>query len=151
MVRDQCERCRELVSLRLDTPQSEFEEALVERHLASCAACRRFAADVTASTALLRRAEYVPLPGPIRIDLPSRRVRPRVLAVGSATAAAAAAAAAVLAFAVHGLTGVPFPSGATLSAQGSADLASMRLSRRQVLRPPAVGLDQLRVRVVVVD
>lgn len=50
----ECELARERVSLRLDDELSAHEALLLDRHLAGCSACGRFADGVRASTALLR-------------------------------------------------------------------------------------------------
>jgi predicted anti-sigma-YlaC factor YlaD len=57
-----CERCREAISARIDGEPSGLTEAELGRHLAGCAACRRWEqAAVGATRAVrLRRAEAVP-------------------------------------------------------------------------------------------
>lgn len=52
----ECELARERVSLQLDEELSAHEAQLLDRHLAGCAECDRFADGVRASTALLRAA-----------------------------------------------------------------------------------------------
>ena len=52
-----CERARQWCSLGLDGELSEVERGLLDRHLAVCPACRRFDADVSATTAALRASE----------------------------------------------------------------------------------------------
>ncbi len=90
-----CDRARNWVSLRLDGALSELESAMLDRHLAGCAECRRFDADVAASTARLRAA---PLETPVaRFGLPARSRRGRLVALqGVGTMAAALAAALTL-------------------------------------------------------
>ena len=90
-----CDRARNWVSLRLDGALSELESALLDRHLAGCAECRRFDADVAASTARLRAA---PLETPVaQFGLPARSRRGRLVALqGVGTIAAAVAAALTL-------------------------------------------------------
>jgi ferric-dicitrate binding protein FerR (iron transport regulator) len=51
-----CERARQWSSLRLDEELSEVERGLLERHLAVCAECARFAAAVAATTDEVRAA-----------------------------------------------------------------------------------------------
>lgn len=52
----ECELAHERVSLQVDDELSAHEAQLLDRHLADCSACQRFAAGVRASTALLRAA-----------------------------------------------------------------------------------------------
>lgn len=52
----ECELARERVSLQLDDELSAHETRMLDRHLAGCSACERFADGVRASTALLRAA-----------------------------------------------------------------------------------------------
>lgn len=52
----ECELARERVSLQLDDELSAHEAVLLDRHLAGCSRCERFADGARASTALLRAA-----------------------------------------------------------------------------------------------
>lgn len=52
-----CERARQWSSLRLDGELSQVESGLLDRHLAACAACRRFDAEIATTTFALRGAE----------------------------------------------------------------------------------------------
>lgn len=84
-----CAWARQQMSLRLDSELSEFEDALLEAHLAACGACRAFGADVEGITGALRAA---PLEQPVvPLQLP-RRQRRRVSSLGSLSAAASIAA-----------------------------------------------------------
>jgi len=149
MTSSRCERCRELVSLGLDEPLAELPRLLVERHLAACEACRRFAGEVTAATRSLRAAPLLEPARPLTLELPRRLARRFATA---AVGAAAAAAAAAFVLAPGALTGGGSSEHAVSRADVAAvDLASMRLSRRQQLRPVASRLDQLRVRVLEID
>ena len=67
----QCERARECASLRLDGELSEFEQALLDAHLARCAPCRSFAAELDGITMQLRSAPLETLEQPVA--LPARR------------------------------------------------------------------------------
>ena len=58
-----CERARQWSSLRLDDELSRVEGELLERHLAGCADCARFDAEVRATTREVRAA---PLEAPAR-------------------------------------------------------------------------------------
>ena len=51
-----CERARACVSRRLDGELNELSRRALERHLARCAECSRYAADVVWFTDLLREA-----------------------------------------------------------------------------------------------
>jgi len=86
-----CDRARQWASLRVDQELSELEEALLDRHLESCAACRSFAARLDEATELVRatpvekpQISYAP-PERRRIRLPLGR---RTAIVGIAAAAA---------------------------------------------------------------
>jgi len=81
-----CERARSWISLREDDELSEFECALLDAHLARCAACAEFAADVSSTTLTLRaqpletlsrlRIEELGFPPPelqVRVDRPRGR------------------------------------------------------------------------------
>jgi anti-sigma factor RsiW len=86
-----CERAREWSSLRLDGELSELEEALLDKHLESCAHCEAFDAGLRTSTELLRTAPaarpsvgfHVPAAGRRRLPLS------RVFAVAGVLGAAA--------------------------------------------------------------
>lgn len=52
-----CERARQWSSLRVDGELSEVESGLLDRHLGACAACRRFDAEIAATTLAIRAAE----------------------------------------------------------------------------------------------
>lgn len=87
----ECELARERVSLQLDDELSAHEALLLDRHLAGCSACGRFADGVRSSTALLRAA---PLVQP-EVSFSWRRVASLPLS-GRAAAVLASTAAAVL-------------------------------------------------------
>jgi Putative zinc-finger len=84
----QCEWVNNWVSLRLDDELSEFEGVLLDAHLAECAACRTFAHDVSAFTAVLR-SQPLEAPGaPVELArLPRLPRRSRVRVTGVAVAA----------------------------------------------------------------
>lgn len=85
-----CERAREWSSLQLDGELSELEQALLQKHLATCARCSAFDAGLRASTELVRTAPVArpsvgfELPAPRRAGLP----RVRVLAAAGVVMAA---------------------------------------------------------------
>jgi anti-sigma factor RsiW len=70
-----CERARFWASLRLDGELSELEGALLDSHLARCAACQAVAEAFSASTTALRSATFERV-APVAVDLPrsSRRL-----------------------------------------------------------------------------
>jgi hypothetical protein len=89
---DECARAREWASLRLDDRLSDFEEVLLEAHLARCDDCRTFAASVSDLTAALRSA---PLEQPeLTFEVP-RTTRGRTFALRAVSAAAAVAVVGV--------------------------------------------------------
>jgi anti-sigma factor RsiW len=63
-----CSRAREWISLALDGELSELEDALLQRHLAGCAACAGYFATVRAATGELRAAP--PVPAHVEVPLP---------------------------------------------------------------------------------
>jgi anti-sigma factor RsiW len=80
-----CDRARTYVSLRLDGELSDFEQALLEAHLESCASCRVFATEMSEITAELRVSQLERLERPL--ILPHRvRAGLRRLQVGAAAA-----------------------------------------------------------------
>jgi predicted anti-sigma-YlaC factor YlaD len=85
---DECARAREWASLRLDGQLSDFEEVLLEAHLARCPDCRAFAATTAALTGTLRAA---PLEQPSFTFEAPRRSRARTVGLRAVSAAAAVA------------------------------------------------------------
>jgi Putative zinc-finger len=67
-----CEQARSQISLLLDDVLSKFEQARLETHLASCAACRAYETEVVAFTRLARTTPLQPLALSIALPL-SRR------------------------------------------------------------------------------
>jgi predicted anti-sigma-YlaC factor YlaD len=67
-----CDRARAQISSRIDDELSELEEARLGVHLAGCAACRAYEADVVAVTVMMRAAPLEPLEFPVAV---SRRRR----------------------------------------------------------------------------
>ena len=127
-----CERARSWISLREDDELSEFECALLDAHLARCAACAEFAADVSSTTLSLRAEPLETLSRPI--SLPQRRRRH----VGFSTRAAASAAAVLVtiggAFAALSHSG-PQPRFSAQSSHltGNEDLALHQMLNRRNL------------------
>lgn len=106
-----CMSAREAVSLRLDGELSELEAARLDAHLAGCAECRVFAAEIASTAVVLRAA---PLEQPrAAIVLGRRRRLP--------TPAAGAAAASIL----LAVTASSFALGHVLGAHSSAPQAAL--------------------------
>ena len=81
-----CEQIRGALSESLDGELAEIDHARLEAHLAHCAACRAYSADLAGTARLLREAPLEQLDFPIA--LPSRRLAvARRLQVGAAAAA----------------------------------------------------------------
>jgi predicted anti-sigma-YlaC factor YlaD len=66
-----CDRARAQISSRIDEELSELEDARLEQHLAGCAGCRAYEADVVAVTRMVRTAPLEPLE--FQVSLPRRR------------------------------------------------------------------------------
>ena len=85
-----CERARQWVSAELDGRLSEFEQALLDGHLRSCADCSAFRASAVGFTGELRAAPLERLERPISVSYTRRRISFRI-------APAAVAALAIMA------------------------------------------------------
>ena len=83
-----CERARQWVSAELDGRLSEFEQALLEGHVSTCAGCSAFRASVARFTQELRSAPLERLEEPVLVS----RVRRRTFRIAPAVAALAVAA-----------------------------------------------------------
>jgi predicted anti-sigma-YlaC factor YlaD len=98
-----CDDIRELCSASIDAELSELDDARVQSHLATCAACRAFAATAAQTSRLVRATPLDDLN--IRIVMPRRR-----LALARRFQVATAAAALLVAVglsAVVSTTGTP--------------------------------------------
>ena len=84
-----CDRARAQISSHIDGELSELEHARLSLHLAGCAACRAYEADVETVTSLVRAAPLEPLEYPITIAR-RRRVAFRQFELAAAVALAAA-------------------------------------------------------------
>ena len=69
-----CDRTRALLSRQLDAPLSELERRTVSLHATRCAACRAFERNSRWLTDELRAAPLQPLPRPVTISVPRRRM-----------------------------------------------------------------------------
>jgi putative zinc finger protein len=85
---DDCARAVEWVSLRLDKQLSDFEEVLLEAHLARCPDCKSFGASMIGLTEALRAT---PLEQPAFTFEAPRRTRGRTVGIRAVSAAAAVA------------------------------------------------------------
>jgi anti-sigma factor RsiW len=118
----------------LDGELSEFERALVTSHLDRCAHCAAFAAEVSATTGLLRQAPLEQVPH--LVVLPTRRRDIGVLAMRAGAAAAVLIGALGLASSlnvssqpVSGSGGVPH------GVSDDTNERLIRLSQRQAMTP----------------
>lgn len=130
-----CERTRAWAALAPDGELSELERRLLDAHVARCAPCRLFAADV-AAIALELRAASLHRPA-LRLALPPVHVRrslyARVRVVG-AVAAVAAMAFGIAARPPLGTGGGDRPStpvGAAPAEVDEAELQTIRQLRRE--------------------
>jgi len=85
-----CERALPWISLALDDELSEFERALLERHLAGCDACSAVRVEIEGVTRLIRAAP--PVASRSGLTIPAPPGRRRGLAGRAVTVALAAAA-----------------------------------------------------------
>jgi anti-sigma factor RsiW len=81
---------REQFSLALDGELSQLEDAHLDAHLANCASCRAFGAEIGAATRLIRTAPLEELSFPIAVPGRSRSAR-RGFQVAAAAAVVMAA------------------------------------------------------------
>jgi predicted anti-sigma-YlaC factor YlaD len=72
-----CTQCREALSAGLDGEASSVEQRLVDAHLKTCAACRRFADDAAHVTRLARTAVAAPEPDVVAAVLATAPRSPR--------------------------------------------------------------------------
>jgi hypothetical protein len=129
-----CDRTRALLSRQLDAGLTELERRAVAIHTMRCAACRAFERDSRWLTDALRASPLEPLPRPVSITVPRRRLPTRI-------AANVASAAALLAVAVGGATMASQPDHAASQALPPASSLDTRLGdpvlleiRREALR-----------------
>ena len=90
MLRPQCDRAHEWVSLELDDELSEFERTLLDAHIAGCEPCRVFRTETDAIARELRNAHLEPLTTPVAV-----RSRRRSFRLAPSAAAAAVVAVAL--------------------------------------------------------
>jgi ferric-dicitrate binding protein FerR (iron transport regulator) len=126
-----CARAREWSSLRLDGELSQLESAMLESHLARCAACHEVVFQTEAFTTALRASPLEALRRPIAI--------PRAAAMRAARVTAAAAVMLVAA-GLGSVFATSLPSSAT---QHAAPAPALVDSDDRLLRD--MRRDQLRI------
>jgi predicted anti-sigma-YlaC factor YlaD len=133
-----CERGREWISLRLDGELSELAEKMLESHLARCAGCRAFEADIVGTTGLIRSAPLEQLEQPLSLP------RGRRLLLTTRRISATAAATAVIVLGVGAFLNMPSggsnANGPSLHvvATDNSDITQQRGVRATMLRPDAL-------------
>ena len=128
----ECDRARQWASLLLDGELSEFEHALLDGHLAGCASCSAFRADIANATRELRAAPLESLPRPIHL----RGIRRARLRFAPAAAALAVAAVGLGSILTAAQVRAPQAGNQTHSDSGGASLMSR----------PNAGVDPAAVR-----
>lgn len=141
----ECTQACQQLSLRVDSELSEFENVLLEAHLASCAECQSFGQSITDFTTALRT---VPAEQPsVAFQLPCSHTRMNALFAGSFRTASAAAAVALVA--LSGLATLQFTRGSTTSAVQSADRGEaqllLELHERQLQHLDSLGQTRKQV------
>jgi hypothetical protein len=121
---DECAGAREWASLRLDDQLSDFEEVLLEAHLALCEDCRAFAGSITDLTAALRSAPVEQ--SELAFEAP-RTTRGRTFALR-----AVSAAAAIAVIGVSSLVGLQLSAGRSRPHAPVVDRKVMELKERQM-------------------
>ena len=91
-----CDRARQWASLELDGELSSFERALLDNHLAGCASCAEFRAEISGLTGALRAAPYEPFAGVV-LGRIRRRVHLRLAPAAAAMAVAAVGLGSIVA------------------------------------------------------
>jgi ferric-dicitrate binding protein FerR (iron transport regulator) len=121
---DECARACEWASLRLDDQLSEFEEVLLEAHLARCAGCRSFAASISDLTGALRSAR---MEEPTFAFEAPRRTGGRRIALRAVSAAAAVAVVGV-----SGLVSLQLSTSGARPGAAAAERKLIGLKERQM-------------------
>ena len=125
----ECDQIRGVISESLDEELSQVEGARLGAHLARCAACRAYSAQVAHTAHLLREAPLETLDFPIA--LPSRR-----LAIARRLQVAAAAAALLVTVGLSAIVGSVGGGGSGLSVSSasasSAQSAKLRFTEQEL-------------------
>lgn len=133
-----CDGARQWASQRVDTHLSEFEAARLERHLARCAACAAFAAQLEQVVGALRTAPIARLSELVFFPV-ARRSRRRLVQFA---ALGATVAVVFVAVAVGLVSAGPAPTGTTSSDaglpadNGRAELDAVRLAAARASTAP---------------
>jgi predicted anti-sigma-YlaC factor YlaD len=127
-----CDRAREWASLRLDGELSELEAAMLDGHLARCAACAAVVAETEAITNAVRRSPLLPLARPI--STPRRHVAFRAARVTAAAAVMLVAAGLGSVFATSVQTPVAERAAVPQAINAGSDDRQLRDMRRAQLQ-----------------
>lgn len=119
-----CERAREWASLRLDGELSQLESAMLESHLARCAACQGVVSQTEAITTALRTSPLESLRRPIAV--------PRAATAMRAARVTAAAAVMLVAAGLGSVFATSMPS--SPSEHAAAPRAAVAASDDRLLR-----------------
>jgi len=141
-----CLRACEWASLRLDGELSEFEEAMLQAHLAGCLACSEFMQRIETVAEQVRTAPFEPFERAVVLA----RHRRISLRVSRAAAAGAAVVATIgitsgLVLNTSSLKLGPTPAAGSLDAPGDPGARDFRILRAAQLRPAAT-VTTLKVR-----
>ena len=128
-----CERAREWASLRLDGELSQLESAMLDSHLARCAACHEVVSQTEAFTTALRTSPLEALRRPIAI--------PRAAAAMRAARVTAAAAVMLVAAGLGSVFATSLPS--STAHHAAAPHLALADSDDRLLRE--MRRDQLRI------
>jgi predicted anti-sigma-YlaC factor YlaD len=135
-----CDRARQWASLELDGELSSFERALLENHLAGCASCSEFRAEISGLTGALRAAPYEPFAGVV-LGRTRRRVHLRLAPAVAAMAVAAVGLGSILASSAFQSSSV-----GRFAAQGVAVVPSAALAPDTMNVSTSKALETLRAR-----
>ena len=146
-----CERARQWVSAELDGRLSEFEHALLNGHIRSCAECSAFRASAVGFTEQLRAAPLERLEQPVSVSYSRRRIPFRLAPAAAALAVAAVGLGSILTSSIvrPGAVGQPSPvsdTGQRLTpAQGPVNLTWLSGIRRERIVEAATTVDTSRM------
>jgi hypothetical protein len=132
-----CDRAREWSSLRVDAELSEFEDALLEKHLRGCADCRSFEANLHSAAHVLRTSPVERPAVPFRVPARPAARFPLSGRLAVAAVAVAAALGSLVGSTLHRPAPRPEPQAPQVS-WITEDLTDLRQRHgRQDLRPLA--------------
>lgn len=139
-----CDRARQWVSLRLDGELSELENALLQKHLLTCADCAEYdarlhtTAEVLRTTPAMASARRFQIPAPVVVHFPLTR-RLAVAAIAVAAAAGSLVGSTLQRPATHPQKSPP--QVAVLTRTGDLDLLR-QLPRQQHVTPLSPAPDR---------